>query len=99
MNHSDTAVASPRLAVGDFKVQARIYFKAWLVLLFITVLMVTVANPALLIAGIGVKATIIALWFMHLKYERLDFALYVLVRLFGCALVLWGLIAPDGMAA
>src|SRR5262245_51761260 len=97
MNASDTA--APDVPHGDFKAQAAIYFKAWLVLLAITVIMVTIANPTLLIAGICVKAMIIVLWFMHLKYERLDFAVYVLVMLFGCALVLWGLIAPDGMAA
>ena len=75
-----------------------VYWKAWLVLLVITVLMVFTANPTILILGMTVKAGIITLWFMHLRYERLDFVLYVTIAMLGCALVLFGLIAPDGLA-
>ena len=82
----------------SFKAQAGIYFRAWLLLLAITIVMVVLQNPALLIAGMSVKAFVIALWFMHLRYERLDFTLYVLLGLFATALVLFGLIAPDGLA-
>lgn len=76
----------------------RIYWKAWLILLGITVLMLLVQNPSFLAAGMTAKATIIALWFMHLKYERLDFTLIVAVSILLFSLVLFALIAPDGLA-
>jgi hypothetical protein len=76
----------------------RIYLKAWLILLGITVLMLLVQNPSFLVAGMAAKATIIALWFMHLKYERLDFTVIVAVSIVLFSLVLFGLIAPDGLA-
>ncbi|MFQ5843574.1 MAG: hypothetical protein ACE5JG_01150 [Planctomycetota bacterium] len=76
----------------------RSYWRAWVVLLGITLFMVLVTHPPVLLAGMGVKALIITLWFMHLRHERLDFALYVLVGVFLTALVLFGLIAPDGSA-
>lgn len=75
-----------------------VYVKAWGALLVLTILMVMFAKPAFLIFGMSVKALIICLWFMHLRYERLDFVLYVLLCMFLTALVLFGLIAPDGLA-
>ena len=80
------------------QVSYRTYWVAWLCLLAITVAMVFTGTRPVLILGMCVKATIIALWFMHLKYERLDFVLCVLVGIFATGLVLFGLIAPDGMA-
>ncbi len=74
------------------------YLKAWVVLLFLTILMVMIANPAFLIAGMTVKALIIALYFMHLRHERRDFTLYMLLGLFLTSLLLFGLIIPDGRA-
>ena len=44
-------------------------FEAWLVLLAMTVAMVSVSNPAVILAGITLKAAIISMWFMHLKHE------------------------------
>lgn len=76
----------------------RTYWVAWLILLLITVIMLYLSNPVVLIAGISVKAFIILLWFMHLKYERLAFALTIVASIFFCALVLFGLIVPDGLA-
>ena len=76
----------------------RIYFRAWLILLAITVLMLVIQDPSFLVAGMVAKATIIALWFMHLKYERIDFTLLVAVSIVLFSLVLFALIAPDGLA-
>jgi caa(3)-type oxidase subunit IV len=75
-----------------------LYWKAWLALLAITVTMVFVGSTPVVVAGIAAKAAIILLWFMHMRYERLDFALFVLVSMFFLALVLFGLIVPDGRA-
>ncbi len=76
----------------------RIYWIAWLCLLVVTVVMLFLGNRTLLILGISFKAIVICLWFMHLRYERLDFVLYSLVGMFATAFVLFGLIAPDGLA-
>lgn len=76
----------------------RKYWIAWLLLLGITLIMVFISQPAILIAGISIKAAIIMLWFMHLKDERWLFTLTILVSIFFCALILYGLIVPDGLA-
>lgn len=75
-----------------------IYFKAWLVLLGITIVMVFLSNPAILVVGMAAKAAIIALWFMHLRYEKLDFTLLMVVSILFFSLVLYGLLVPDGLA-
>jgi len=74
------------------------YWMAWLCLLFITLAMVFIGTPAVLITGMTLKATIIALWFMHLRYERVDFALCIVFGIFATALILFLLIFPDGRA-
>lgn len=76
-----------------------VYWAAWLVLLAITLVMLAISKPALLIAGMAAKATIIALWFMHLKSERLSLILTVALGIVVTTLILFGLIAPDGMAS
>ena len=76
----------------------RKYWLAWLVLLAITLAMVFIGSPAILLAGMTLKAVIIMLWFMHLRYERLDLLLCVVIGLFATALVLFLLIVPDGKA-
>ncbi len=45
------------------------YWKIWGVLLVLTVVMLYVDLRPVLLAGITVKAALIAMWFMHLKYE------------------------------
>lgn len=75
-----------------------LYWKAWLALLVITVAMVFVGSAPVVVAGIAAKAAIIVLVFMHMRYERLDFALYVLVSMFFLSLLLFGLMVPDGRA-
>ena len=66
--------------------------------LLITVAMVFVHTPLILIVGMTIKAAIIVFWFMHLRFERKDFALVFILCLFFTALVLFGLIVPDGLA-
>ena len=76
----------------------RTYWIAWLILLGLTLTMIFISHPAVLIAGMSIKATIIGLWFMHLKYERPGFTAIIALAIFGTALLLFGLIVPDGMA-
>ena len=80
------------------EVSYKTYWYAWLCLLVVTLLMVLTLDPLVLIAGMSLKALIIALWFMHLRYEKLELVLYVLVGIFATALLLFFLIAPDGRA-
>jgi len=80
------------------EVNLGLYWKAWVVLLAITLVMVFVESPTLIVIGICAKATIITAWFMHLKYEKLDFILYVVLSIVICSAFLFGLIYPDGAA-
>ena len=74
------------------------YWIAWLILLVITVVMVALTNPAVLLAGMTVKATIIALWFMHLKFEKTSLIVTVVVASLVTTLILFGLMVPDALA-
>ena len=80
------------------EVDYRTYWLAWLCLLVITLAMVFIGNQPVLIAGMSLKAAIIGLWFMHLRYERLDLVLSVALGIFATALILFLLIFPDGRA-
>lgn len=74
-----------------------VYLKVWLTLLVITVVMVFIQNRAVLIGGMVIKASLIVLWFMHLLYEKIDFILLMVVSIALFSIVLFGLIAPDGL--
>jgi caa(3)-type oxidase subunit IV len=76
----------------------RVYLKIWGILLVITLLMVFTHKPAILVPGMAAKATLIALWFMHLKDERKDFILYIVSSIVLLSLILFALLAPDGKA-
>lgn len=84
----------------------RVYWTAWFVLLVLTLGMVLVDNTALahttlvpiLCAAMLVKAAVIGGWFMHLKYERLTLVALVVVSILVVGAILFGLIAPDGIA-
>jgi caa(3)-type oxidase subunit IV len=76
----------------------RVYLRIWIVLLVITLLMVFTRNPAILLPGMAAKATLIALWFMHLKDERKDFIFYVAGSIVIFSAVLFALLVPDGKA-
>jgi caa(3)-type oxidase subunit IV len=75
-----------------------VYLRIWGVLLVITLLMVFTRNPAILLPGMAAKATLIALWFMHLKDERKDFIFYIAASIVLLSLVLFALMVPDGKA-
>lgn len=83
---------------GHVDVPYRTYWVAWVVLLGVTLGMVSLTHPAVLLAGMAVKASIIAFWFMHLKYEKAGLVVSVFVAIFATSLLLFGLIAPDGRA-
>ncbi len=74
------------------------YWKVWATLLVLTVVMLFVDSAPILIAGICVKAFLIAAWFMHLKDERLDFIIYVAGSMAFFSAILYFLMVPDGMA-
>lgn len=74
------------------------YWLAWLCLLVITLAMVFIGSPPVLVAGMVLKAAIISLWFMHLRYEHVDLVLCVVLGIFATGLLLFLLIAPDGTA-
>lgn len=76
----------------------RSYWSAWLFLLFVTIVMVFSGSAPVLIAGMLVKASVIALWFMHLRNERRDFTLLLVAGTLVTGLLLFALIAPDGAA-
>ncbi len=86
------------MAGGHVEFSYKPYWIAWLCLLAITLAMVFIGNQAVLIVGMALKATIIGAWFMHLRYERLDFVLCVALGILATSLVLFFLIAPDGRA-
>lgn len=81
------------------EVRYGVYWKAWFVLLLVTFLMVYIPQRELLVGGMLLKASIIVLWFMHLRYERLDFTLTVILSILLTGLLLFFMIAPDGKAA
>ena len=74
------------------------YLNVWLSLLVITLIMVFLANPVVLLVGMLVKVSIIALWFMHLRSERIDFTWIVALSILLTGGILFALIAPDGLA-
>ncbi|MBI4583910.1 MAG: hypothetical protein HY717_07785 [Planctomycetes bacterium] len=80
------------------EVSYRPYWIAWFALLILTLSMVYIGSPAALIAGMIVKAALIIFWFMHMRMERLSFALIVLLSIFATSMVLYLLIMPDGKA-
>lgn len=75
----------------------KVYLKVWLTLLVITLVMVFIQNRAILVGGMVIKASLIVLWFMHLLYERIDFILLMVVSIAFFSVLLFGLIAPDGL--
>jgi len=95
METTTTATTTvPEAAAPNYAV----YFRIWIVLLAITLAMVFIDNRAFLVLGMSAKAILIALWYMHLKDERKDFIFYIAGSIIIFSLVLFGLIAPDGLA-
>lgn len=96
MTETDTNPAIPDSPYGA--VDYSVYWKAWGALLALTLMMAFISSPGFIVAGIVAKVTIIMAWFMHLKEEKLDFVLYVVVSLFFFAWLLYYLMIPDARA-
>ena len=81
------------------------YWRIWFVLLVLTLVMVFIDQSPLtrnllvlvLVGVMLVKVSLIAGYFMHLRFEKLNLILVVLVGLLITGLLLFVLIAPDGM--
>ncbi|MFQ5679482.1 MAG: cytochrome C oxidase subunit IV family protein [Gemmatimonadota bacterium] len=84
----------------------RTYWIAWGLLLILTLSMILVelagfpflAAVGFLVAAMMAKATVIAGWFMHLRFERRALVLAVVAGTLLTAAFLFGLIAVDGAA-
>jgi cytochrome c oxidase subunit 4 len=83
----------------------RKYWTAWGVLLILTVLMVGLdraplprgAFLLLILSAMAVKASIIAAYFMHLRFERLSLVLGIVIGLPVNAAILYFLTMPDAV--
>jgi cytochrome c oxidase subunit 4 len=82
-----------------------LYWRIWLILLVFTVAMIfldQISVPrfllvTILVAAMLFKATLVAGYFMHLRYERLSLGLSVVFGLLFVGAVLYGLLVPDGV--
>jgi cytochrome c oxidase subunit IV len=81
----------------------RVYWMAWGILLGLTVLMVRLdraplphgAFVVLMLLAMAIKASIIAAFFMHLRFERLSLVLGIVIGLPLNAAILYFFIVPD----
>jgi caa(3)-type oxidase subunit IV len=84
----------------------RSYWISWGVLLALTVAMLATETVplyrsialGLLLVAMLIKATVIAAWFMHLRFERAALVVSVVGATVLTAIVLFGLIVPDSIA-
>ena len=82
-----------------------VYWRTWFLLLILTVMMVFVDQVSLprlalvwiLVLAMLMKASLIAGYFMHLRFEKLTLAVIVGVGILATAAALFLLIAPDGI--
>ncbi len=74
------------------------YWIAWFVLLMITLAMVSIGNKPVLALGMTVKALVIALFFMHLAFEKKSLIYSVGIGILVTTAVLVVLLVPDGRA-
>ena len=89
----------------ESKVGSSHYWRIWAVLLVLTLIMVFVDQRPLtrsvlvlvLVAAMLAKASLIAGYFMHLRFEKLNLILIISVGLLITGFILFALIAPDGM--
>lgn len=83
----------------------RVYWVAWGTLLVLTVIMLLLessdfprgAAVLFLVTAMLIKATVIAGWFMHLRYERLALVASIVASTLATAAVLFFLLLPDGV--
>ena len=81
------------------------YLRVWAVLLGLTLVMIAVDRADLrlgllatvLVAAMLVKASLIAGYFMHLRFEGRLLVWSVVAGLFGLGLILYLLMIPDGV--
>jgi cytochrome c oxidase subunit IV len=84
----------------------RTYWIAWGILLVLTLIMLLLEGSGFprgaaiffLVAAMLTKATVIAGWFMHLRFERFALVVSVVVSTLATAAVLYFLLIPDGLA-
>jgi cytochrome c oxidase subunit IV len=82
------------------------YWIIWAILLTATVSMVFIGEShmaeapkaLLLLIGSSIKATLIIFFFMHLRFERLNLILIVLVGIFVTGILMFAVPAYDGSA-
>ncbi|MDA2937744.1 cytochrome C oxidase subunit IV family protein [Acidobacteria bacterium AH-259-A15] len=82
-----------------------VYWRIWFLLLILTAIMVFVDQVSLprlalvwiLVLAMLMKASLIAGYFMHLRFEKLTLAVIVGVGILATAAALFLLIAPDGI--
>ena len=86
---------------------SRPYWRIWGILLVLTVVMVFVDQSPMsrgalifvLVAAMLSKATLIGAYFMHLRFETMSLVVTVVMGLLITSLILFILIAPDGLRA
>ncbi len=87
------------------KVGSTHYWRIWSMLLVLTLIMVFIDQSPLtrgvlmlvLVVVMLAKASLIAGYFMHLRFEKLNLILIISVGLLITGFILFALIAPDGM--
>ncbi len=89
----------------ESKVGSSHYWRIWSLLLVLTLIMVFIDQSPLtrgvlvlvLVVVMLAKASLIAGYFMHLRFEKLNLILIISVGLLITGFILFALIAPDGM--
>ncbi len=84
----------------------RTYWSIWGMLLALTLIMIVleaagfprVFTILVLVGAMMTKATLIAGWFMHLRFERVALVLAVVVGTLATAALLFFLLIPDGLS-
>jgi len=72
------------------------YWIAWFVLLLITVAMVFIGSKPVLVLGMAVKAAIIAMLFMHLKFEKRGLIMTVVLGILLTTSMMVVIFIPEG---
>ena len=90
---------------GDPRRGFAFYLRVWAILLGLTLIMIAVDRAdlrfgflaAALLAAMLIKASLIAGYFMHLRFEGRLLVWSVVTGLFGLGLILYLLLIPDGL--
>ncbi len=95
------------MAQDQAMTHSRPYWRIWVILLVLTLVMVFVDQSPLsrgalilvLVAAMLSKAALIGAYFMHLRFETVSLVVTVVVGLLITGIILFALIAPDGLRA